>query len=201
MPTPARTSLDDIVQAGRDILASDGLPALTMQAVADRVGVRAPSLYKRVRSRDDLVRLIATTVAHELGDQLEALVSRAGATSDAQAQLAELARAVRAFACARPDEYRLIFAPTCEATRPEPEALTHSVGPLLRITTELAGPDSALDAARTVTAWATGFIGMELAGAFRLGGDIDRAYEFGITRLAAALASVPGSAIESGDAS
>ena len=51
--------------------------------------------------------------------------------------------------------------------------------------------DSALDAARTVTAWATGFIGMELAGAFRLGGDIDRAYEFGITRLAAALASIP----------
>lgn len=110
MPTPARTSLDDIVQAGRDILASDGLPALTMQAVADRVGVRAPSLYKRVRSRDDLVRLIATTVAHELGDQLDALVSRDGATSDAQAQLTELAHAVRAFARARPDEYRLIFA-------------------------------------------------------------------------------------------
>ena len=124
-------------------------------------------------------------------DQLEALVSRDGATSEAQAQLTELAHAVRAFAYACPDEYRLIFAPTCETTRPEPEALTHSVGPLLRITTELAGPDSALDAARTVTAWATGFIGMELAGAFRLGGDIDRAYEFGITRLAAALASVP----------
>lgn len=185
MPTPARTSLDDIVRAGRGILQSDGLAAVTMQAVADRVGVRAPSLYKRVRSRDELIRLIATTTAHDLGDRLAAIVNPS--VPDARAQLTELAHAVRAFAHASPGEYRLLFAPATEATRPEPEALTRAVAPLLHVTTELAGPDAALDAARTVTAWATGFIGMELAGAFQLGGDIDRAYEFGITRLAAAL--------------
>jgi hypothetical protein len=44
-----------------------------------------------------------------------------------------------------------------------------------------------LEAARTITAWANGFISMELAGAFKLGGDIDRAYEFGITCLTDAL--------------
>ena len=49
------------------------------------------------------------------------------------------------------------------------------------------GPEHALEAARTVVAWAHGFITMELAGAFSLGGDIDRAYAFGIERLAAAL--------------
>ncbi|MCR2784345.1 MULTISPECIES: TetR-like C-terminal domain-containing protein [unclassified Microbacterium] len=188
MPTPARTSLDGIVAAGRAILASDGLAALTMQAVADRVGVRAPSLYKRVRSRDQLLRLIATAAAHELGDRLDAIVARRTGGPDARAQLTELAHEVRSFAHARPEEYRLVFAPTSEATRPDPEALTHAVAPLLHITTELAGADDALEAARTVTAWATGFIGMELAGAFRLGGDVDRAYAFGIARLATALA-------------
>lgn len=194
MPTPARTSLDEIVRAGRALLASQGLTALTMQAVADRVGVRAPSLYKRVRSRDDLVRLIATAAADELGAQLDAIVARRDETPDAaddpdaQTQLMMLARRVRDFAHARPDEYRLVFAPASEAIGPEREALARAVAALLQVTTELAGPDAALDAARTVTAWATGFIGMELAGAFRLGGDVDRAYEFGVTRIAAALA-------------
>ena len=58
MPTPDRTSLADIVAAARQILESEGLAGLTMQAVAQRVGVRAPSLYKRVRNRDDLIRLV-----------------------------------------------------------------------------------------------------------------------------------------------
>jgi hypothetical protein len=36
--------------------------------------------------------------------------------------------------------------------------------------------------------WAHGFISMELAGAFRLGGDVDAAFEFGLRRLVAAFA-------------
>ena len=33
------------------------------------------------------------------------------------------------------------------------------------------------------TAWATGFLQMELAGAFRLGGDVDEAFDYGLDRL------------------
>ena len=44
-------------------------------------------------------------------------------------------------------------------------------------------------AARTVTAWAHGFVTMELAGAFRLGGDVDRAFAYGVDHLAGALES------------
>jgi hypothetical protein len=63
------------------------------------------------------------------------------------------------------------------------------VAPVLRVAAELAGPEHALEAARTVTAWANGFISMELAGAFNLGGDVDRAFEFGISCLTGALAA------------
>jgi hypothetical protein len=38
-----------------------------------------------------------------------------------------------------------------------------------------------------ITAWAHGFISMELAAAFNLGGDVDRAFEYGMAHLAAAL--------------
>ena len=60
MPTPAHTSLDAIVRSGRAIIETEGLAGLTMQRVADAVGVRPPSLYKRVRNRGALVRLIAS---------------------------------------------------------------------------------------------------------------------------------------------
>ncbi|MEV1320507.1 TetR-like C-terminal domain-containing protein [Micromonospora arborensis] len=183
MPTPDRTSLDAIVRAGQDILESAGLSGLTMQAVADRVGVRAPSLYKRVRNRDDLVRLITEATVRDLGERLAAI----GAGTDPRRDLAELARAFRAFAHARPRGYQLIFAPRPDLTGPSTEALTHAVEPVLRVAANLAGEAHALNAARTLTAWANGFISMELAGAFKLGGDIDQAYEFGIARLADAL--------------
>jgi AcrR family transcriptional regulator len=183
MPTPDRTSLDDIIRAGRDILESEGLARLTMRAVADRVGVRPPSLYKRVRSRDDLVGLIAEATVHDLGERLHAV---AGGV-DARKDLGELARTFRAFARARPAGYHLIFAWGPEVTRPDPDSLARASAPVLRVATDLAGPEHALEAARMITAWANGFISMELAGAFNLGGDIELAYEFGIARLADAL--------------
>jgi hypothetical protein len=52
---------------------------------------------------------------------------------------------------------------------------------------EPTGPGDELEAARTVTAWLTGFIAMELGGEFRLGGQVDTAFDHGIARLAAAI--------------
>jgi AcrR family transcriptional regulator len=184
MPAPERTSLDAIVRAGRDLLESEGPAGLTMQAVASRVGVRAPSLYKRVRSRDDLVRLVAEAGVAELGDRLAAVAG----SGDAREDLRALAHALRAFARDLPAGYALIFAPAPDDARPDPALLARAGAPVLRAAADLAGPDHALEAARTVTAWAHGFISMELADAFGLGGDVDRAFEFGVRRLADALA-------------
>ena len=58
---------------------------------------------------------------------------------------------------------------------------------MLRAAAALAGDEHALEAARTLTAWAAGFISMELHGGFNLGGDVERAWRFGSTRLVAAL--------------
>ena len=66
-------------------------------------------------------------------------------------------------------------------------ALQRSAAPLIRAASALVGDDDALDAARLFTAWATGFLQMELSGAFRLGGDVDRAFDYGLRRLIAGL--------------
>ena len=170
MPTPDRTSVTDIVAAARDILESEGLPGLTMAAVATRVGVRAPSLYKRVGSRDELIGLVADATVQGLGDLLQQLTEQQA--GDPTAALRELARGFRSFARQRPAGYSLIFALSPDAARPSLETLVRATDTLVAVTTPLVGQRHALDAARLITAWANGFLSMELSGAFRMGGDV-----------------------------
>src|SRR6476646_6357202 len=155
MPTPSRTSLEEIVAAGRALVTTGGVDALTMQAVAQRVGVRAPSLYKRVRDRPTLIRLVVEDALRELGATLDA----AADTGDPATDLRALATEFRTFAHAQPNLFGLLFVSAAD---------------------RLAGPDDALPAARTITAWAVGFVQMELAGAFQLGGDVQEAFDYGI---------------------
>jgi AcrR family transcriptional regulator len=183
MPTPARTSVEEIVLAGRAIVESDGLDGLTMQRVAAAVGVKAPSLYKRVRNRQDLIRLFIEDVARDLTETLD----RAATTGDPRRDLQDIADALRSFAHSQPTAYGLLFAQLPAESRPDQGVLAGTAVGVVRVAGFLAGPDEALEAARTIVAWAHGFISMELAGAFRLGGDIDRAYAFGVERIADAL--------------
>jgi AcrR family transcriptional regulator len=174
MPTPDRTSLAEIVGAGRSILEAGGPSKLTMQAVAERVGVRAPSLYKRVRDREALLTLVAEASANDLADRLEG----------SDGSLGTLAHVYRDFAGRNPEGFRLMFAVDgAEA------AMARASIPLLRATSEIVGPDAALDAARLLTAWATGFVSMELSGSFRFDGDLDRAFEYGLERLVVGLSA------------
>ena len=185
MPTPTRTTHEQIVAAARSLVDEAGQDALTMQAVAARVGVRAPSLYKRVESRDALLGLVVESVAIEAGRVLDAAVATA-ATEPAES-LAALARAFRGYAHEHPHLFGLLFAPLPDAARQPRETLQRSSAAILRAAEQLAGEDHALDAARTVTAWAFGFLRMELSGAFQLGGDPGAAFDFGVAALARAL--------------
>lgn len=183
MPTPPRTSLDEIVAAGRQILDAEGLDRLTMDRVAAAVGVRGPSLYKRVRDRGELIHLIANSAATELGD----LVEQAASTGNPHRDLRGMVDALRSFAHRYPASYGLLFDRLPETWRPDRERVERAVQPLFRAVAALAGPEDELEAARTVVAWARGFIEMELSGAFKLGGNVEDAYRFGVDRLIAAI--------------
>ena len=177
MPAHAQTSTAAIVTAGRQLLEERGMDALTMREVADVVGVRTPSLYKRVRDRSDLVRLILEDVT----DELTAAADTAADSGDPAADLRAMIAAYRRFAHANPIAYTLLNAPHSApgaTARSERSAAT-----LLRLVNELADPQHALPAARTIVAWANGFITMELAGAFQLGGDLEDAWAFGLDRV------------------
>jgi hypothetical protein len=119
---------------------------------------------------------LLTAVAEATIDDLLARLTSTDGSLEA------LVRGFRQFARTWPEGFRLMH--SAEAP---PEALARVAAPVLRASRELVGEQEALDAARLVTAWASGFLGMELIGAFRFGGDIDRAFEYGLAGIRRAL--------------
>jgi len=176
MSAPAKTSATDIRSAARKILEENGLESVTMQAVADAVGVRPPSLYKHFADRADLLRGLTDDAMKDL----QRTVERAASPDSARESLERMATAYRAFAKRNPGAYQLIFAADAPNDAADLKARQASAGLLLNILTEAIGPQSALPAARTLVAFLHGFVLMEMTGLFRLGGDVSAAFGFGL---------------------
>src|SRR4051794_18238116 len=181
-PTPARTSTARIIAAACDILEDEGLEALSMAAVAARVGVRPPSLYKHVRDRDELVGLVVSDTADSLASALAAALGHAK-DGDPSERVRLVAREYRAFAARRPRASALLFAGLGPGLAVPQAQLALAAKPVLDVAAGLAGDDAALPAARALTAFVHGFTTMEHAGAFRLGGDPGEAFELGLDAL------------------
>jgi TetR/AcrR family tetracycline transcriptional repressor len=57
---------DDVVRAAIETLDEVGLEGLTTRRVAERLGVRSPSLYWHVRDKDELLSLVADAICAEI---------------------------------------------------------------------------------------------------------------------------------------
>src|ERR1700716_4289960 len=51
-----------LVAVALDLVQEEGLGALTMRGLADRLGVKAASLYWHIRDKDELIRLLDAAV-------------------------------------------------------------------------------------------------------------------------------------------
>jgi AcrR family transcriptional regulator len=180
MPALPKTSDEKVVRAARRLLERHG--DVSMQAVAELVGVRAPSLYKRFPNREALMQAVSSDTARELG----ALIAEADRAASATAALAAMARAYRAFAHRAPRAYAILLSDREGPSVSEREA---AVAPVFARLASLVGGRQVLPAARLLTAWLHGFVSMELSGAFRLGGDVDEAFDYGLQALLGALHS------------
>jgi AcrR family transcriptional regulator len=75
----AGLSTAEVVTAGAVMADEAGLDAVTLAALAGRLGVKPPALYKHVDGLDDLRHRIAVLAMSEFGDALrDALQGRAG---------------------------------------------------------------------------------------------------------------------------
>ena len=160
----------EVVEAARDLLESGGPEAVTMRAIADRLGIQAPSLYKHF---PDKGALEAALVAAGFVEQAEAF----SAASRSRNPLTALGRAYRAWAIAHPHLYLLMTNRPLERDRLPEGVESAAAAPLIKA----CGGD--LNRARAAWAFAHGMTSLELANRFPPDADLDAAWRSGVDAL------------------
>ena len=105
MPYPAKTSPQAILKAALELLEQQGEPALSMRNLAERLRVKAPSLYRHYADKESLERAMVEQGAVLLVNQLSAISPR---LSPAKALRAG-AKAYLDFARGQPQLYSLMM--------------------------------------------------------------------------------------------
>ena len=162
----------EIVEIALELLEEGGADALSMRRLAERVGIRAPSIYKHLADKQELEAAIISVGFEQQADAFEAAMAGASDPLDA------LARAYRAFAHAHPHLYRLMTERELQR-----ELLTPGVEARAgRTVYEAVGRDA--DLARAAWAFAHGMAILELDRRFPADADLDAAWSRGIRAFA-----------------
>ncbi|WP_201170183.1 TetR/AcrR family transcriptional regulator [Pseudomonas sp. S31] len=89
-PSKPIISKELAVRAALEVVDDEGIEGLTVQLVARKLGVKAPSLYYHFKGKAEMLEEIARMI------QVEAIIPRTHNTDDWREQLIQLAVAVRA---------------------------------------------------------------------------------------------------------
>ena len=125
---------DEILNAARRHLATDGALGLSLRAIARELGVSSSAVYRYVASRDELLTRLMVAAYDALGvaaEEAETAVAR----DDLAGRWAAVCHAVRAWAQAHPHEYALVYGTPV----PGYTAASATIAPAARISKVLLG--------------------------------------------------------------
>src|SRR5436305_8817091 len=167
-----RVGLDQasVVEAAVKLVDAEGIEQLTLGRLAERLGVRTPSLYNHVAGLPGLKHELMLYCLHDLLDRiLHATVGK----SRAEAIFA-LANAYRAYAREAPGRYAL----TLQAPDPgdqEVQAIAQEIVDVLRavLAPYRLSEEEAIHAIRSLRSIVHGFISLEVAGGFGMPVELD----------------------------
>lgn len=162
---------EQIVDVARGLLEREGPEGVTMQAIADQLEIRSPSLYKHVANRRAVEIELLT---RGFTEQAAAFAEAIAGSSDL---VAAIAQAYRSWAAANPRLYT--FMTSNPLPRDElPEGIEEAAAaPLVTA----VGGDT--ERARALWAFAHGMVSLELAGRFPADADLEAAWSVGLERL------------------
>lgn len=176
----SRLSQEQILAEARTLLERQGLPGLTMRALARRLSVSAPSLYFHVESREDLLHQLTAEGFADLGRRMD----QAGTAGTPADRALRLGRVYIAFAEANPHLFTLVFGP-CAESAIDPAVGARAAAPILAVATELVGPDAALALAAGLWSLVHGYTVLRLAAQFRMDPDHESSFLFALESILA----------------
>jgi AcrR family transcriptional regulator len=186
-----RAGLDpaSVTVAGAALADELGFDRLSMGLLAERLGVRTPSLYKHVDGQADLAHRIAVLAMNELADAIgEATQGRAGGDA-----LVAGARAMRRYVLEHPGRYAAgnaarVIGPD-DPLIPAVERVLASWSAMLR--GYRLEPDQEIHALRMLRSILHGFATLETIGSFQIDTDIERSFGWMIAFIDHGLKAAP----------
>jgi AcrR family transcriptional regulator len=175
-----------VASVAADVADEVGLERLTLAAVAQRLGVSGPALYKHVAGLDALQRDVAVLAIGELTEALSAAtVGRSGPDA-----LRGLADAYRAYARAHPGRLAASVRAPAPGDEEHVAAAEKALAVLVAVLTGYGiREEDLVDALRIVRASLHGFAVLDVSGGFGLPRDVAATYARYIETLDAGLRS------------
>jgi AcrR family transcriptional regulator len=192
MPPKAGLSREAVVQAAASLANEQGIQALTLGRLAERLGIRTPSLYNHVDGLPGLLRELALLNAGSMADRIgRAAIGKSGATA-----LLAIARAYRAYIKESPGVYLASLRVSGNQVAPDPR-LSQAEGQMVEMVMAalasfgLQGAHG-LHAVRALRSLVHGFTTLEIAGGFGLPLDLDESFERMMIMMVNSLQEVDG---------
>jgi AcrR family transcriptional regulator len=182
---PGKLSRDAIVNSALTFLDRDGWDALTINALANQLGTKGPSLYNHVDSLEDLRRTVRMRVVGDIIDMLNTVGQ--GRTRD-DAVMA-MASSYRSYAHHHPGRYSAFTRMPLGGDDPEfTDAARAAAGPVIAVLASygLDGED-AFHAALEFWSALHGFVLLEMTGVMNGIVDTDTVFTDMVMRLAAGM--------------
>jgi AcrR family transcriptional regulator len=181
---PTRLSRDSIINAALTFLDREGWDALTINALANQLGTKGPSLYNHVNSLDDLRRTVRMRV---VGDII-AMLNTVGHGRTRDDAVMAMASAYRSYAHHHPGRYSAFTRMPLGGDDPEfTEATRAAAAPVIDVLASygLDGED-AFHASLEFWSAMHGFVLLEMTGVMS-GIDTDAVFTDMVMRLASGM--------------
>ena len=181
-----RAGLDQasVVEAAVKLIDEEGIEQLSLGRLAERLGVRTPSLYNHVAGLPGLKHDLALYCLHDLLD----LILRSTVGKSRAEAIFALANAYRAYAREAPGRYAL----TVQAPDPGDQEVQALAQQLVDVVRAVLAPyrlseEVAIHAIRGLRSIVHGFISLEVAGGFAMPVDLDASFHWLINLFIAGL--------------
>lgn len=124
-----KAMLSRILGTAREIMREEGVAALSMQELARRMNMRAPSLYNYFSSKSEIYDALFQLGQRKFAAQISEFLTE----GDWQVQLSGMMKSYLDFALENPDLYQLCFERPVPGFVPSQESLEISFGNLERL--------------------------------------------------------------------